>query len=77
MGSEDVGILVAGFEDPEVAGVSVCQKVQASTNQNDNLTVWESFGALDLVSRNILHCSLAYFNDGQAMNLSGKTVAHR
>jgi hypothetical protein len=75
--SETLQYLVFGFYKDSIGAVSVPQRVQSSNAIDNNLTIWESFGALNLVRRNMLHCSLAYFNDGQVMNLSGRTVAYR
>lgn len=67
--------LVAAFADPLVGGVNVAQRVVPSTGPN--WTMWESFGALNVVRRNILHSALAYFNDGQVLNLTGRLTAYR
>ena len=40
-------------------------------------TVWESVGALNLVRRNIIHSSLAYWNNGQVLNLSGRLYIYK
>jgi cellulose synthase/poly-beta-1,6-N-acetylglucosamine synthase-like glycosyltransferase len=77
LGTETLKHLVAGFHDDSIGAVSVLQRVQSSATLDEDLTVWESFGALNIVRRNMLHCSLAFFNDGQVMNLSGRTVAYR
>ena len=68
-------LLVVPFADATIGGVNTLQEV-IPTNGSD-LTVWESFGALNLVRRNILHSALAYFNQGQVLNLSGRLVAYR
>lgn len=66
--------LTSAFKDPSVGGANTMQYVRP---RSESLTIWESFGALNLVRRNILHSAVAYFNHGQVLNLSGRTVAYR
>ena len=66
--------IAAAFEDQAVGGVTTVGKVVPHAS---NLTIWESFGALNLVRRNILHSWLAYFLDGAVLNLAGRTSAYR
>jgi len=66
--------LASAFSDPSVGGANTMQYVRPHL---DCLSTWESFGALNLVRRNILHSAVAYFNHGQVLNLSGRTVAYR
>jgi cellulose synthase/poly-beta-1,6-N-acetylglucosamine synthase-like glycosyltransferase len=69
--------LLSGLENPAVGGVITMQRVIPTRGVSGNMTMWESFGALNLVRRNILHAFLAFFNHGQVLNLSGRTVAYR
>jgi cellulose synthase/poly-beta-1,6-N-acetylglucosamine synthase-like glycosyltransferase len=66
--------LSSAFENPSVGGANTMQYVRP---RSKCLTIWESFGALNLVRRNILHSAVAYFNNGQVLNLSGRTAAYR
>ena len=66
--------LISAFQNPFVGGVNTAQTVRPRSTR---FTLWESFGALNLVRRNILHSTVAYFNKGQVLNLSGRTVAYR
>lgn len=66
--------LTAAFADSSVGGTIPLQRVRPHSK---DLTMWECFGALNLIRRNILHSALAYFNNGQVLNLSGRTVAYR
>ena len=69
--------LLDALDDPKVGGVNTIQNV-ISTGRCPRLrNTGESFGALNLGRRNILHSLLAYVNDVQALNLSGRTVAYR
>lgn len=74
---QTLNYLLAPFCDASVGGVNTMQQVRASVTNSSSLSLWESFGSLNLVRRNILHSTLAYFNHGQVMNLSGRTVAYR
>lgn len=67
--------LAAALSDPVVGGVTTIQQVCPSSGRF--LTTWESFGALNLVRRNILHAFVAYFANGHVLNLSGRTTAYR
>lgn len=67
--------LTSAFTDPTVGGANTAQFVRPRSPPT--FTTWESFGALNLIRRNILHAALAYFNSGQVLNLSGRTVAYR
>jgi hypothetical protein len=67
--------ILSPFEDPAVGGVNTLQLVTPA--KNGRMTVWESFGALNLVRRNVQHSALAYFHDGQVLNLSGRLSAYR
>lgn len=67
--------LTSAFADPSVGGAMTMQKVRPVNGVR--FTVWESFGALNLVRRNIIHASLAYWNNGQVLNLSGRLSAYR
>lgn len=69
--------MLAALEDPTVGGVNTMQMVISTSGSLHRLTIWESFGALNLVRRNILHSLLAYINWGQVLNISGRTVAYR
>jgi hypothetical protein len=53
----------------KVGGVTIVRKI--SPRNGKYLTIWESFGALNQVRRRILHAALAYFHDGQVLNLAG------
>ena len=75
-GPRTLASLVAAFDDPSVGGVNVMIRLNPHISGGRH-TLWESFGALNLVRRNILHSSLAYINHGQVLNLSGRTVAYR
>lgn len=55
--------------DDKVGGVTIVRKI--SPRNGEYLTTWESFGALNQVRRRILHAALAYFHDGQVLNLAG------
>lgn len=66
--------LTASFTDPVVGGANTMQMVHGRYRV---LTLWESYGALNLVRRNVLHSYVAFFNSGQVLNLSGRTVAYR
>lgn len=67
--------VASAFDDPSVGGVNTMQYVRPRLDPR--LNVWESCGALNLVRRNILHSAVAYFHNGQVLNLSGRTVAYR
>lgn len=67
--------IAVALSDPVVGGVTTIQQVCPSNGRF--LTTWESFGALNLVRRNILHSFLAYFANGHVLNLSGRTSAYR
>ena len=69
--------MMAAFEDPAVGGVSTQQRVVSYKGPHHDLTSWESFGALNLVRRNILHSALALFNRGQVLNISGASNMYR
>ncbi len=69
--------LIAPFSDASIGGVNTMQQVRPSGPNVERLNMWEAFGALNLVRRNVLHSALAYFNNGQVLNLSGRTVAYR
>lgn len=62
------------FSNPSVGGVTTVSTV---VPKNSTFTIWESFGALNIVRRNILNSFLAYFGDGNSLNLSGRTSAYR
>lgn len=66
--------LAIAFEDPAVGGVTPMAQV---VPRGRHLTTWESCGALNVVRRNILHSSLAYFMDGEVLNLAGRTSGYR
>lgn len=66
--------IAIAMSDPAVGGVNTIQRVCPSGSR---FTVWEMFGALNLVRRNILHSFVAYFADGHILNLSGRTAAYR
>ena len=76
-GPQTLAGLLGGLEDPAVGGVNTTQRVIPIKGGGGKMTMWESFGALNLVRRNILHAFLAFFNHGQVLNLSGRTVAYR
>lgn len=70
--------LATGFGDPAVGGITAATKlVPPQGTQGARYTIWESFGALNLVRRNILHSYLAYFGNGTVLNLGGHTSAYR
>ena len=73
-GSGTLEHIAHAFANPDVGGVNTMQEVLPSGTQ---FTTWESFGALNLVRRNILHSFLAYFRDGDVLNLSGRTAGYR
>ncbi|KAL8713803.1 MAG: hypothetical protein Q9225_006713 [Loekoesia sp. 1 TL-2023] len=62
------------MSDPVVGGANTMKRVCPSGR---SFTIWESFGALNLVRRNILHSFMAYFSHGHVLNLSGATAAYR
>jgi hypothetical protein len=53
----------------KVGGVTIVRKI--SPRNGKYLTMWESFGAMNQVRRRTLHAALAYFHDGQVLNLAG------
>ena len=63
-----------GFGDPAVGGITTASQL---VSQRARFTIWESFGALNLVRRNILHSYLAYFGNGNVLNLAGRTSGYR
>ena len=69
--------MLAALEDPNVGGVNTMGTIISTNGSPHELTIWESFGALNMVRRNILHSFVAYVNQGQVLNLSGRTVAYR
>ncbi|EED16520.1 conserved hypothetical protein [Talaromyces stipitatus ATCC 10500] len=77
--TETLNRLALAFQDPCVGGVNTMQYVRSRLGHRNSkgLTVWESYGALNLIRRNILHSAVAYFHSGQVLNLSGRTVAYR
>ena len=66
--------LASGFGDPAVGGITTAERL---VPQGARFTIWESFGALNLVRRNILHSYLAYFGNGNVLNLAGRTSGFR
>lgn len=66
--------ILAPFRDPRVGGVTGLQAVKP--RNGNTLTQWETFGALNLARRNVLHSALAFFNKGQVLNLSGRLSAY-
>jgi hypothetical protein len=62
-------------QDPRVGGVNFLQRVDPSSGAH--FSVFESFGALNLTRRNILHAGLAYWNRGQVLSLAGRLTAYR
>ena len=74
---DTLSYMLAALEDPNVGGVNTMQSVISTNGSPNELTIWESFGALNLVRRNILHSFVACVNQGQVLNLSGRTVAYR
>ena len=73
-GSRTLKYIASAFGDPDVGGVNTMQEVHPNGIE---FTTWETFGALNLVRRNILHSFLAYFRDGHVLNLSGRTAGYR
>lgn len=73
-GSRTLEYIAFAFANPDVGGVNTIQEVHPN---GLHFTTWETFGALNLVRRNILHSFLAYFRDGDVLNLSGRTAAYR
>lgn len=73
-GSRTLEHIAYAFANPHVGGVNTMQEVHPSGLQ---FTTWETFGALNLVRRNVLHSFLAYFRDGDVLNLSGRTAGYR
>jgi cellulose synthase/poly-beta-1,6-N-acetylglucosamine synthase-like glycosyltransferase len=71
---QTLSYLTSAFAESSIGGANTMQYVRP---RSKDFTMWESFGALNLVRRNILHSALAYFNNGQVLNLSGRTVAYR
>lgn len=67
--------ILSPFQDPDVGGVTGMQVVRPRDSQKVGL--WESFGALNLVRRNVQHSALAFFHNGQVLNLSGRLSAFR
>ncbi|KAF2108480.1 hypothetical protein BDV96DRAFT_504470 [Lophiotrema nucula] len=57
------------FANPQVGGVTTARHVVPV--MDGSLSTWESFHALNQVRRRILHATLAYFHDGQVLNLGG------
>lgn len=76
-GSDTLSGLLTALSDSRVGGVNTMQRVVSAGSRPQALSIWESFGALNLARRNILHSFLSHFNDGQVLNLSGRTVAYR
>lgn len=72
--SQTLQYIAVAFSNPAVGGVNTMQEVCPS---DGHLTTWESFGALNLVRRNVLHSFVAYFTNGHVLNLSGRTAAYR
>lgn len=73
-GPQTLEQIASAFANPNVVGVNTMQEVHPNGLQ---FTTWETFGALNLVRRNILHSFLAYFRDGDVLNLSGRTAGYR
>ena len=73
-GSRTLEYIAFAFASRDVGGVNTMQEVHPN---GLHFTTWETFGALNLVRRNILHSFLAYFRDGDVLNLSGRTAAYR
>jgi cellulose synthase/poly-beta-1,6-N-acetylglucosamine synthase-like glycosyltransferase len=67
--------ILSPFQDPQVGGVTGMQVVKPRNSQK--LGLWESFGALNLMRRNVQHSALTFFNNGQVLNLSGRLSAFR
>ncbi|MCJ1265325.1 hypothetical protein MMC22_005201 [Lobaria immixta] len=66
--------LAYGFGDPAVGGITTAAQV---VPQGARFTIWESFGALNTIRRNTLHSYLAYFGNGNVLNLAGRTSGFR
>lgn len=73
-GSQTLEHMAYAFSNREVGGVNTMQEVHPN---GLHFTTWETFGALNLVRRNILHSFQAYFRDGELLNLSGRTAGYR
>ena len=73
-GAQTLEYMAYAFANPDVGGVNTMQEVHPNSLR---FTTWETFGALNLVRRNILHSFLAYFRDGDVLNISGRTAAYR
>jgi hypothetical protein len=74
-GRRTLDSILMPFQDPGVGGVTGIQAVKPASGRL--LSVWESFGALNLVRRNVQHSALSYFHHGQVLNLSGRLSAFR
>lgn len=72
--SQTLQQIAIAMSDPAVGGVNTMQRV---CPRGLRFTLWEMFGALNLVRRNILHSFIAYLKDGHVLNLSGRTAAYR
>ncbi|KAG8532958.1 uncharacterized protein KY384_001739 [Bacidia gigantensis] len=66
--------LLAGLDDPQTGGVQTCQRVRPN---HETFTLWEMFGAARLSQRNVYCASSAFWNDGDVLNLSGRTTAYK
>jgi cellulose synthase/poly-beta-1,6-N-acetylglucosamine synthase-like glycosyltransferase len=63
------------FSDPRVGALTIGREIVAAPGKR--LSSWEAFGALNQIRRRILHSALAYFHDGQVLNLSGGITGAR
>lgn len=70
-----VNQLATFLSDPAIGGVTVPREITPAPGKR--LSGWEAFGALNQVRRRILHSALAYYHDGQVLNLAGGLTGAR
>lgn len=66
--------LLAGLEEPLTGGV---QTYQTARPNRENVSLWEIFSASRLTLRNVYRASSAYWNNGDIIGLSGRTMAYK
>ena len=66
--------LLAGLDDPLTGGV---QTYQVARPNREKFNLWEIFGASRLAQRNVYRASSAYWNNGDIIGLSGRTMAYK
>jgi hypothetical protein len=65
----------AASDNQAVSGINVLRRIRLKLG--GSFVLWEKFCALNQLRRKILQATLAYFRDGQVLNLAGGFSAYR